>query len=243
MAAPGPVTGFETEVLEVIERNPNVKSFRFERKGDAGFTAGQYFFLTINTAKGEKTKPFSFSSSPTEKGYLEFTKKLTASEFSKKLSVLSVGEKVRLRMPYGEFSLPPAAGKIALISGGIGITPFRSMCKYATDIAAPVDIVLLYGNRTLKEIIFREDLDKMQEENKNLKVVYTLDSLEGSEACKCARKGVIDSCMISKEIPDLNERLFYLCGPPGMVTCLADVLEKDLKVSKLMVRTEKFAGY
>ena len=79
---------FETRVLDVIERTHDGKSFRFEIKEDADYKPGQFFLVTIKVAGEERRKPFSFSSSPTEKGYVEFTKRITDSPFSKALDGL-----------------------------------------------------------------------------------------------------------------------------------------------------------
>ncbi|NQS99821.1 MAG: xylene monooxygenase, partial [Candidatus Omnitrophica bacterium] len=68
---------FETEVLEVISRTPGVKSFRFKTAQQARFLPGQFFLLTIKIDSKEATKHFSFSNSPTENSYIEFTKRIT----------------------------------------------------------------------------------------------------------------------------------------------------------------------
>ena len=67
---------FETTVLDVIKRAPGVKSFRFRIKDPVDFKAGQFFLLTIRINNTESSKHFSFSNSPTEAGYIEFTKRV-----------------------------------------------------------------------------------------------------------------------------------------------------------------------
>ena len=64
---------FETEVLDVIPRTQNVKSFRFKLDKQVEFKPGQFFFVSIKIAGQQRTKHFSFSNSPTEKGYIELT--------------------------------------------------------------------------------------------------------------------------------------------------------------------------
>ena len=76
------MSAFETSVKQIIQRTYNVKSFRFDVPEDFSYKAGQYFFVTIKSNGEELQKHFSFSSSPTELGYVEFTKKLTGHEFS-----------------------------------------------------------------------------------------------------------------------------------------------------------------
>jgi ferredoxin-NADP reductase len=61
-----------------------------------------------------------------------------------------------------------------MLSGGVGITPLRSICKYCTDTFSKAKITLLYGNRA-EEDIFQRELEEMQKQNKNLRVVLTVD--------------------------------------------------------------------
>ncbi len=234
---------FEIEVSDIIQRTHNVKSFRFKTKKDVDFKPGQFFFVTIKIGGVEKTKHFSFSNSPTEKEYVEFTKRITDSEFSKALDKLNIGDWAKLRMPYGSFTFEGEYGKIAFLSGGIGITPIRSICKYATDMKLPTDIVLLYGNNKEEGIIFRDDFDKMRSVNENLRIVYTLTSLDIDKQTWQGRTGYIDDKMIKEEIRDYKERVFYLCGPPKMVESLIDILKDKLGVQENKIRTENFTGY
>ncbi|MFC1549159.1 ferredoxin--NADP reductase, partial [Candidatus Omnitrophota bacterium] len=122
-------------------------------------------------------------------------------------------------------------------------TPIRSMCKYAVDTRRPVDMILLYGNNTEEDIIFRDDFDEMKAKNNNLHVVYTLTDPDVCSAPGTCKTGLIDACMIKEEIPDLAERIFYVCGPPGMVSCLTDILKNELGFPEDRIRIEHFAGY
>ncbi|MBN1354231.1 MAG: FAD-dependent oxidoreductase [Candidatus Omnitrophica bacterium] len=233
---------FETQLIDVINRTNDVKSFRF-KAGTVDFKPGQFFFVTINVEGTERTKHFSFSNSPTEKGYLEFTKRITASPFSAALAQLKPGDRVRLKMPFGSFTFGGEYDKIALLSGGIGITPLRSICKFATDKTLDTDIVLLYGNDTEGDIIFRNDFDDMQKKNKKLRAVYTLTSGKTVNGKWEGRRGYINDIMIKEEIPDFAERVFYICGPPLMVSSLTAVLNSDLGIKADRIRLERFTGY
>lgn len=286
---------FETEVLDIIQRTHDIKSFRFtpfrdsdsikrlapnesvkskskaesftnklhpdiksglsltgfKTKEDANFKPGQFFFVTIKIDGEEKTKHFSFSNSPTEKDYIEFTKRITDSDYSKALDKLKAGDWAKLKMPLGKFTpfrdlsltgltFEGEYPKIAFLSGGIGITPIRSICKFATDKKLSTDIVLLYGNRAEEDIAFRDDFAEMQKNNKNMRVIYTLDN--ASEQWK-GRTGHINDEMVTGEIPDFKKRVFYICGPPKMVEVLVDILKGKLSVEKDKIKTENFIGY
>ncbi|HVP41582.1 MAG TPA: FAD-binding oxidoreductase [Candidatus Krumholzibacteriaceae bacterium] len=230
---------FETRVAEIIRRASDVKSFRFRRPEELAYAPGQYMYVTILIGDEKQTKPFTISSSPTETDFIEFTKRITDHEFSKALDQLKVGDWAYIEAPEGEFIFKGEYPKVALVTGGIGITPFRSMIKYCTDTGVKSQITLLYGNRNEETIAFREELDILAKQNHNLRTVHTLT--QPSENWE-GRRGLIDLQMIKEEIPDYTERVFYVCGPPGMVTSMLNVL-KTLKIPEESTKTEHFSGY
>jgi ferredoxin-NADP reductase len=94
---------FDSELAEVIQRTPTVKSFRFPiRAKGVRYRAGQFFYLTIKVRGADALHHFSISSSPTDKGYVEFTKRITASDFSQALDVLKPGYWANLQGPDSE---------------------------------------------------------------------------------------------------------------------------------------------
>ena len=103
---------FETTIQTVIQRTPNVISLRFPRPSGLDYKAGQFFVITLLKDGKEITHHFSFSSSPTNPEYIEFTKKLTDSEFSATLRASKAGDWARIDAPYGKFttSTPQFAG-------------------------------------------------------------------------------------------------------------------------------------
>ena len=230
---------FETTVAHIIPRTYNVKSFRFARAISLNFKAGQYMFVTLKIGEQEARKPFSISSSPTEKDYIEFTKKLTGHPFSDRLDELKVGDSVTIDAPFGNFTFEGESERIGLLSGGVGITPLISICKYCTDMKLNTKVTLLYGNQTEADIVFRQDLEQMQQQNNNLKVVLTLAELKANWN---GYKGNINAEMVKKEIPEYLETVFYVCGPPAMVQAMGNLL-KTLDVPGGNVKEENFAGY
>ncbi len=228
----------EVKVKEVLQRTCNVKSIRVE-KGTADFTAGQFLSVIIPGEKDGK-RYLSFSNSPTEAGYIEFTKKLTQSDFSRAFNNLKPGDIIKIQYPFGKFNLDESYQKIAFLSGGIGITPIRSMCKYIVDKKIETDIALLYANRTINDIAFKEDFEEMQRQYPKLKVVHVL--CEYAEGFDCII-GHINSDIIKKEIPDYLERKFYLCGPPSMVEAMKKILAEEIMLPQKNIVTENFMGY
>ena len=231
------------EVIDIGSSVDGVKSFRLSRPESFSFNPGQWLFVFLDINGEEEKKPLSLSSSPTEKEYIEFTKRLTGSDFSKKLDLIKKGDKIKVDMPYGTFTFDGELKKIALLSGGIGITPFKSICKNAADKNLDTDIVLLYGNSSPENIIFKDELDEIMSINARFKLVNTITApiASGIEWAGCS--GMIDGAMVRREIPDYKERVFFMCGPPGMVKCLISMLKTELNVPESNIRKENFAGY
>lgn len=230
---------FTANLTEVIQRTHDIKSFRFNRPAEFDYKAGQFIFVTI-TVFGEKVrKPFTISSSPTEKDYLEFTKKLTGHDFSNELDAMAVGDTLDIDGPYGNLTFEGEYDKIALISGGIGITPMISICKYCADAGLDTKVTMISSNKMQDDIVFGAELDKMERENKNLKVLHTLT--RAGDTWQGCRERVCES-MITREIPDYKEFVFYLCGPPVMLDSMVSILD-SLGIPKEQVKQESFVGY
>ena len=149
-----------------------MRNVRFRKLEGFEYLPGQWIFLTLGRGE-EKTKQLSLSSSPTEDS-LEVTKRLTGHEFSNALDALKVGDMASIRGPNGTFTFQGEYDKVCLLAGGIGITPQRSMIRYATDKALKTNITVLYSNRYEDNIAFEDDFDEMQRRNKNLKVILTI---------------------------------------------------------------------
>lgn len=227
----------ETTVTDILQRTHNVKSFRFLKPASFMYKPGQFIFVTIKGGEKELRKHFTISSSPTE-DFIEFTKKLSESEYSRALHKLKIGDWAKIEGPHGKFTFEGEFKKIAMLSGGIGITPLRSICKYCTDNQIDTDIVVLYGNRSEADIVFREELEHMHEHT-TITVIFTVEKATKGWT---GRTGLIDASMVKTEIPDYLERVFYMCGPPAMVHAMETLLTR-LGVPQTNVRKENFYGY
>ncbi len=166
---------FETQFQEIISRTHDISSFRFPRPAELEYKPGQFFFVTLKQGDKELKKHFSFSSSPTEKTHIEFTKKFTDHEYSLTLRAAKVGDWAQIEAPFGQFTFEGEYPKIALLGGGIGITPFMSICKNATDKALSSKITLFYGCRTENDMPFRMELEELAQKNRNLNLICIIN--------------------------------------------------------------------
>lgn len=210
--------------------------FWFEPRPAFGFVPGQFLEWTLahphSDSRGIR-RYFTIASSPTEQGILLATKfSSQGSTFKTALRLLQKGEQITVTGPRGDFVLPKEANKkLVFIAGGIGITPFRSMIKYLLDMGQPLDIVLLYSNKTREDIAFRDLFDEAIKKFQ-LKVVYVNTDEEG----------FLDLERIKKEVPDWPERLFYVSGPEPMVQAFEKMLE-GMGVPKANIKRDYFPGY
>ncbi len=229
---------FETEVIETIQRTPDIKSIRFRRPQGFNYLAGQYMFITLSSGSNQMNKHFTISSSPTE-SFLEITKRLTGHEFANALANLKVGDHVSLNGPYGDFTFQGEHHKIGMLSGGIGITPLRSMIKYSTDKHLETSIILLYSSSHEDDIAFRDELEEAGKQNHNIKLINTIT--RPGPGWK-GLTGRIDAEMVKKFMPDYMERTFYTSGPQKMVDAMVSIL-RDLKLPEEQIKQEYFPGY
>ena len=229
---------FEADVKESIQRTRDIISIRFTKPAEFDYSPGQFIFVTVGSGDDEVTKHLSISSSPTE-GFLEVTKRLTGHPFSNALAALKEGDKVRLRGPFGKFTVAGEHKKIGMLSGGIGITPLRSMIKYACDKMLDIDIVLFYSNRHEESIAFEKEFEEMKKRFPKFNIVNTV-TMPGP-----SWKGItgrISADMIKKYMPDYLDRFFYISGPTRMVDSMLTLL-KEMSIPEEQIKKEFFPGY
>jgi ferredoxin-NADP reductase len=195
--------------------------------------------VTLKHDGKEITHYFSFSSSPSEKEYIEFTKRLSLSDYSTALRNMKVGDWAKIEGPNGNFTFEGEHPKVVLLAGGIGITPFFSICKNATDVGLASKIILFYASRTPNDIPFKKEIMELNRKNPNLKVILTVN--EPTQGWT-GRTGNIDAYMIIKEVPGYSEYIFYACGPPPMVKAMQTIIQ-SIGISKDRLKIEQISGY
>ena len=270
----------ELALLEKIKvEGTDVISFRFskkqdeQKKGEKGeeaqdidkalldYKAGQFAFFDIGGVYNDSKGPirhFTISSSPTE-DFIMLTTRIRDSPYKQRLATLEEGTKVKVRGPQGEFILheDDYSKTLIFLSGGIGVTPFRSMIKYATDMQLPLKIILFDSNRNKENILFKKEFDEWSNINNNLKIIYTISEKNQQERKSTSslpsietsnwegEYGRIDKKMILKYVDDktLKDSLFYICGPPPMIKAMKSLIQEELEIPKERIKVEEFTGY
>jgi len=230
---------YTLEVIEVIHRTPKAISVRMEKPSGFHYDPGQWALISMQIDGNLESRPLSLSSSPTE-DFLEFTKGITLSSFSMAVQESRPGDTVTLKGPAGILVYKGDAPKVTFMAGGIGITPIRSMMKYLADTDGPPGQKnLLYACHSLEECAFLDEIKLWESDDPGLTVTHTLiQPHEGWDG----PTGFITYEMIRKYIPDLDEQLFFVSGPPHMVGCVVDCFA-DLNVPRERVTLEELTGY
>ena len=244
----------ELKLLEKIPKDgTDVMSFKFSKSDDHNhlkYRAGQFAIIDLGTKEDPKgpLRSFTMASSPTEDVIL-ITTRIRDTPFKRKLATLEIGSTAKITSPFGKFVLPDDHLKsVVFLSGGIGVTPFRSMIRYATDKQVPSKVTMFDSNRNVENTLFKEEFDDCLKRNSNLKIVYTITEEEQSknavEEWK-GERGYINKAMLTKYLTrnELDNSIFYICGPPGMLKAMKKLLEDDLNIPKQRIKIEEFTGY
>jgi ferredoxin-NADP reductase/nitrite reductase/ring-hydroxylating ferredoxin subunit len=244
-------------VEKVSHEGTDVMSFKFSRSDDQNYLnykAGQYSIVDLGTKEDPKgpIRSFTISSSPTEKDYILITTRIRDTPFKQKLSKLEKGTAVKITAPAGEFTLPQDYSEpVVFLSGGIGVTPFRSMIKYATDKQLPLKITMFDSNRNQSNILYKEEFESWAGLNKNLKIVYTITEEEGETLPSSTalewkgEKGRIDKSMLARYLSknEMNDSIFYICGPSAMLNAMQKLLSEEIRIPADRIKVEEFIGY
>jgi ferredoxin-NADP reductase len=218
------------QVTDITDLSTDTKLFRLisakPNKPLAPFRAGQYIGLTVEIDGVRTSRPYSLVSSPNQLAYYELGIKRKDDGFVSPhlLENVKVGDIFETTEPLGNFYYNPIFhGKdLVFIAGGCGITPFMSMLRNITERMLPINAMLIFGCLTEKDILFREELDEMQKRRSNIKAEYVL-SEQPDWAGEC---GFITKNVISKFVPSVKDKFFYIVGNQAMYQFIQEQLNE-----------------
>jgi len=234
---------FTSTLLEKIRRSSDTASYRFSRPPEYEFKAGQWFTIALNTPDGPVDHHFSHADSPTE-SVIELTTRLTGSDFKNTLDALPVGAEVDIEGAYGRFLFGYETPRIAFLTGGIGVTPVRSMLRYIADTDGAgrmegQEVVVFYGSMTEDGIVYKDEFDEFERKIAGLRVVHVIT--KPTESWK-GYGGFITADTVRAELTDPKAWTYYVVGPPPMITAMDNVMTQ-LEIPKDQTIIESFAGY
>lgn len=227
---------------------PSILSIHLEKSGTQkpfAYLPGQYATISFYRKwRKSAVRCFSIASSPLEQPNLEFGIRIAGS-YTKALTKLKAGDLMDVSGPFGNFIFEPEnKTHMVMCAGGIGVTPFMSMVRYATKLKLDNKITLILSARNKVEVPYLEELKTLTEKNKHLKVMYVTDA--GDLVMSKSGSSKVYSGRISEEVlndavdGNFSEPRFYLCGPPPFMKSLTTML-KQKGVDQSRIVTEAFS--
>jgi len=244
----GPLPTPGEYVLPLIEshrESPTVMTFRFSIEGTSfRYRSNQAIRLALPGVDDPwgAVRAFSLSSSPSETGILAVICKITDTPFKRALSHLVPGDSAHVYGPLGHFLLDPSRPSVFL-AGGIGITPFRGMLRFAVDTGLAQPLALFYSARVPEELVFREELDRLARSSPHISVHYTVTRPADSDIRWKGRVGRIDTDWVTRATDSLTRPRYYVVGLPEMVQETVAGLSKRLNLPPEDLVVEQFRGY
>ncbi len=228
---------------EVAERT---MAFFFEKPADWTFKAGQFIDVTLinppETDAEGNTRGFSVASAPQEPDIM-VTTRLRDSAFKRVLRSMPLGTEAKVEGPFGNLVLHNNPARPAVfLAGGIGVTPFRSIVVRAAAEKLPHRIFLFYANRRPEDAPFLDELWALECENPNFHCTPTMTELARSSRSWSGEIGRIDKHMLARHLEGVHLAVYYIAGPPAMVSGLHAMLN-GAGVDDDDIRVEEFTGY
>lgn len=221
-------------------------AFYFEKPEGFAYKAGQFAdFTLINPVETDaegNIRGFSLASAPYE-DFLMFATRMRDTAFKRVLKTMEHGTELTLDAPYGSFTLHNNANLPAVfLTGGIGVTPVRSIVRQASHDRLPHKIFLFDSNNRPEDAAFLDELIEAQEENPNYAFIGTMTRMEKSSRAWQGETGYVNRAMLQKYLGDLTLPIYYIAGPRAMVGAMREILN-GAGVNDDNIRTEEFTGY
>jgi ferredoxin-NADP reductase len=208
----------------------DVKTFIF-RCADfsaISFEPGQFITVSPVIAGQSVARCYTVSSSPTRPFALSITvKRVPGGTVSNWLhDNLHAGDTLMACGPAGSFTpVGRPATKLLYLSAGSGVTPLMSMTRASFDMAARLDIVFVHSARTPIDIIFHDELNRMQASMPSLRVLNICEG-RGVDTDWAGPVGRLDLALLIKLVPDFKEREVFTCGPQGYMDAVKSLLRQ-----------------
>ncbi|MGK3945180.1 2Fe-2S iron-sulfur cluster-binding protein [Streptomyces sp. RP5T] len=229
-------------ICEIRQETPSTRTLVLEDTADEAkpfdFHPGQFFTLVTNIAGQPVRRAYSASSAPGATRLELTVKHVEGGQFSTHAHRdLHCGDRLAVRGPSGIFHAPAQVPEqLVLIAAGSGITPMMSMIRTClSDPASAGRIDLLYSSRSPEEVIFGDELTRMEKDHPDrLAVSHVLTSRDGRLGAESVRRWVTG-------LPLRDTAHHFVCGPEALIDTVQDVLQQ-LGVPEEHMHQERFSG-
>jgi ferredoxin-NADP reductase len=198
------------KISDIKALAPSTNRYRLKPiEEEIDYMAGQFAFIhLLDENNGSIVKiPYSIASAPGDE--LEFCIKIVGGALTKRLDQMKVGDIVGIEQAGGHFAYNDEK-KVGMIAGGTGIAPIMSILRDAAKRNIEGEFVLFYSTRSKDSIIYREELEKLNKDERfRIIITLTRDEWEGET-------GRVSKEMIERHVPDATALNWWICGPLSM---------------------------
>ncbi len=237
----GRLTWQVVTVTGLIDETPTVRSIAVEAPAWRGHRAGQHVDVRLTAEDGyQAQRSYSIASAPDDEQLVLTVERLDDGEVSTYLvGELRPDDSFELRGPVGGYFVweESYGGPLLLVGGGSGVVPLRAMLRHHRTVGSTVPARLLYSARTLEDVIYRDELTQLAEDDViDVHFTLTREQPEGWQGYgrRIDRELLEDVSWAPDERP-----LTYVCGPTSFVETTASVLV-GLGHDPARIRTERF---
>ncbi|HNR66457.1 MAG TPA: NADH:ubiquinone reductase (Na(+)-transporting) subunit F [bacterium] len=199
-------------------------------------------------------RAYSMANYPDEKGVIILNVRIASppprlanvppGKMSSYIFNLKPGDQMTISGPYGQFFAKQTDAEMVFIGGGAGMAPMRShIFDQLRRLHSKRKITFWYGARSLREIFYQEDFNKLAEENSNFNWTIALSEPKKEDNWQ-GPVGFIHQVLYDrylKDHPNPEDCEYYICGPPMMNSACFKMLD-SLGVEPENILYDDFGG-
>jgi ferredoxin-NADP reductase len=240
----GPLTWQLGEVIELKQETPQVATLVLRVPEWPGHLAGQHVDVRLTAEDGyQAQRSYSIASAPDDPRVLITVERLDDGEVSPYLvGEARVGDRIEVRGPIGGYFVWKAQDTrpLLLIAGGSGVVPLMAMLRHRSTATEKAPARMLYSSRTVGDVIYREELERLEASRDGLTVIHTLTRKQPDGWKGYGRR--IDQAMMREVAwPAGQLPAAFVCGPTAFVETAADLLV-ELGYMPAWIKTERFGA-
>ena len=237
MATP---TKFRAEVAKIDRHSDDVSTYEFRcLTRRPRYKPGQFIHLTLDSYDPSmhwpESRVFTVANGPSDKSLVRLSIAAKGEYTRRIIRELDVGSQVWMKGPYGEFIVKAEAKRdTALIAGGTGISPFVAFMESLSVSGLEGRACLHYGARTEGLLAFKGLADSCTRLYAQFESKYYAEQGAGEGVVS----GKIDIDAVCRNLEDVSNTVFYLCGPPRMIEAFAARLKSAYEVDQACIRID-----
>lgn len=240
---------YDLKIKQIVQETKDAISIVFEQpaNGKLAYKSGQFLTLIVNIGGKDVRRSYSLCSSPfLDESPAVTVKRVDNGVMSNWLADnLKPGSSIKVMEPMGQFTteyVKTNKRHIVMFAGGSGITPMMSIIKSLLTQEPDSIVSLIYCNRNVDSVIFRDSLETWETKYEGrLHVIYILDEAPMNWQ---GYSGLLNHDMLVKlfeRIPDwgIDKTTYLMCGPEGMMKNVETLLDAH-KIPRAKIFKESF---